>query len=145
MGIETKGTYYEADAPKGAIKKPVSQMKKQGDAQIFIPDSLLDREILESQIGQEFDFDFIWNDDKAYCSEFVGLALQITPYPMDFRGTHYLKYYPDWIYRNDPGLSPDQIWLWGLRHGTLIKNEISGLPNHDTFEENPRFLKAPSR
>lgn len=141
VGIEFQGLFYEADTRFGGRAIDAQKMKSLGDAQIEIPDSLISTPDLKSQMGLAFDYNFVWGDNTTYCSELVGIALGIEPTPMSFVGTHYLKYYPDWVNRNDPGLSPDQIWVWGLKHGRILKNTIPGLPNTYNGDSNPRFMK----
>lgn len=120
--LEYQDFVYEADTREGGRRLHVSQIAKKGDFQILISDSLVNVPALQSQLGLAFDYQFIWGNDKTYCSELVGIALGMEPQPMSFAGTHYLKYYPEWIHRNDPGLSPDQIYEFGLQHGILLQN-----------------------
>lgn len=120
--IEYKDYIYEADTRAGGRRLHVTHVLKKGDYQIYLADSFVDESALLSQMGLPFDYKFIWGNDKTYCSELVGLALRMQPKPMSFAGTHYLDYYPEWIHRNDPGLSPDDIYEFGLKHGTLLQN-----------------------
>ena len=121
VSLEFQGLMYEADPRFGGHAVPLAEYKKHSDVQIYINDALIDTEALSSQIGLKFDFDFIWGNDRTYCSELVGLTLKMQPRPMSFAGTHYLDYYPDWIYRQDPGISPEQIYDFGILHGSLIQ------------------------
>lgn len=118
--LEYKDFVYEADTRAGGRRLHINQVAKKGHYQILIPDSLVDEAALFSQLGMPFDYKFIWGNDKTYCSELVGIALGIEPKPMSFAGTHYLEYYPEWIHRNDPGLSPDDIYQFGVTHGQLL-------------------------
>lgn len=122
--LEYKSFVYEADTRLGGHRIPLHQVYKLGDIRIEISDTLVNEQALASQMGLPFDFQFVWNNQKTYCSKLVGLALNIAPQPMSFAGTHYVKYYPDWIYRNDPGLSPDNIYEFGLQNGRIV----SGAP-----------------
>ncbi|UOF01326.1 hypothetical protein [Bdellovibrio reynosensis] len=110
VALEYKGYLYEADTRVGGRRLPISQVKKKSDETIVISDSLVSEEGLLTQMGLPFDYEFIWNNQKTYCSKLVGIALNMEPTPMTFAGTHYVKYYPHWIHRNDPGLSPDQVY-----------------------------------
>ncbi|MNT03497.1 hypothetical protein D3C72_1380370 [compost metagenome] len=124
MTLEYKSFVYEADTRLGGHRIPVHQVYKLGDIRMEIPDSLVNEQALASQMGLPFDFQFVWNNQKTYCSKLVGIALNIEPQPMSFAGTHYVKYYPEWIHRHDPGLSPDNIYEFGLKNGHII----SGTP-----------------
>ena len=128
VGIEYQGHFYEADTREGGRKILVTAMKELGHSQIEIPDILVDEELLHSQLGWPFDYEFRWDNQKTYCSELVGIALNIPTSPVNFANTHYLRFYPDWIHRRDPGISPDAIWLFGLKHGRLLQHQIPGLP-----------------
>lgn len=129
VGLEYKDHFYEADTREGGRKIPMSQLKIKGDWQIELPDILINEEALLSQMGMPFDYKFIWGDNKTYCSELVGIALNIEPTPMTFAGTHYLKYYPDWIYRNDLGISPDQIYKFALENGKIQRSPSQHKPD----------------
>jgi hypothetical protein len=121
--LEYKSFVYEADTHVGGRRFPAAQLYKAGDIQIEIADTLVDEPALQSQMGLPFDFQFVWDKQGTYCSKLVGIALDIPPVPMDFSGTHYVKYYPDWINRHDPGLSPDHIYDFGIQHAIkVIKN-----------------------
>ena len=128
VGIEYQGSFFEADTREGGRKIPLSAMKEAGHSQIEIPDTLVDKELLHSQLGWPFDYEFRWDNQKTYCSELVGIALNLPTSPVDFANTHYLRFYPDWIHRRDPGISPDAIWLFGLQHGRILQHQIPGLP-----------------
>lgn len=121
--LEYRDFVYEADTRAGGRRLPISQVPLKGHYQIQIPDSLVDEPALHSQLGMPFDYKFIWGNNKTYCSELVGIALGMEPKPMSFAGTHYLEYYPEWIHRNDPGLSPDDIYEFGLKHGNLLTTQ----------------------
>lgn len=110
VALEYKGYLYEADTRAGGRRLPMTEVKKKSDESIVISDSLISEEGLQTQMGLPFDYEFIWDNPKTYCSKMVGIALQMAPKPMSFVGTHYLKYYPHWIHRKDPGLSPDQVY-----------------------------------
>ncbi|HWU44495.1 MAG TPA: hypothetical protein VN132_13685 [Bdellovibrio sp.] len=116
VSLEYKGYQYEADPVKGGIRTLVSQVAERPDIRIAISDDLVDEAALQSQLGLAFDFNFIWNNNKTYCAKLVGIALHIPPQPMNFAGTHYVLYHPDWINRHDPGLSPDQIYEFAQKH-----------------------------
>lgn len=120
--LEYKSYVYEADTRDGGRRLHVSQVKQSGHTRMEIPDSLINEQALMGQLGLPFDYEFIWDNDKTYCSKLVGLALNMEPGPMSFAGTHYVKYYPDWIYRNDPGISPDDIYEFGLKHGQILRD-----------------------
>ncbi|XGC79979.1 hypothetical protein ACES2L_11630 [Bdellovibrio bacteriovorus] len=115
VALEYKGYLYEADTRAGGRRLPMSEVKKKSDESIVISDSLISEAGLQTQMGLPFDYEFIWNNQKTYCSKLVGIALQMKPLPMSFAGTHYIKYYPHWIHRNDPGLSPDQVYEFALK------------------------------
>ncbi|MEN0059975.1 MAG: hypothetical protein AAGB31_14135 [Bdellovibrio sp.] len=114
--IEFQGFIYDADTFLGAIKYPVAEAKKVSFVNIEIADELVNKEILEAQLGKAFDYTFTWDNDKTYCSKMVGMALGMQPQPMSFEGTHYLRYYPHWASRTDPGISLDQIHEFGMQH-----------------------------
>lgn len=114
--LEYKSYIYEADTRAGGHRMPVSHVPKLGDIRIEIPDELVNEPALMGQMGRAFDFNFVWDNDKTYCSKLVGIALDMEPTPMSFAGTHYVKYYPKWLERNDPGLSPDQIYEFGRQN-----------------------------
>ena len=118
--LEYKNYVYEADTRLGGHRIPLQQVYKLGDIRIEIPDALVNEAALASQMNLPFDFQFVWNNAKTYCSKLVGIALNMEPQPMSFAGTHYLKYYPEWIHRHDPGLSPDQIYEFGMVQGQII-------------------------
>ncbi len=118
--LEYKAFAYEADTRQGGRYLPMRDLKKTGDLQIKIADDLVDERALATQIGLPFDFSFIWNNEKTYCSKLVGIALNIPPHPMSFAGTHYLEYYPHWINRNDLGLSPDDIYDFAMKHALKV-------------------------
>lgn len=120
VALEYKNYFYEADPYEGGRRQPIQNVKEPGDWRIEISDALVDERALLSQMGLPFDFNFIWGNGKTYCSELVGLALKIEPKPMSFAGTHYLKFHPEWIHRHDPGLSPDDIYQFGLEHGVPL-------------------------
>ncbi len=115
--LEYKSFIYEADTRDGGRRLSVGQdVHGPADINIEIPDFLVNEEALASQMGLPFDYNFIWNSNKTYCSKLVGIALNIPPQPMSFAGTHYVQYYPKWAERHDPGLSPDQIYDFAIRH-----------------------------
>ncbi|MDG0817874.1 YiiX/YebB-like N1pC/P60 family cysteine hydrolase [Bdellovibrio svalbardensis] len=119
--LEYKSFVYEADTREGGRRLPVGQdVHGPADINIEIPDALVNEEALAAQMGLPFDYNFIWDNNKTYCSKLVGKALNISPQPMSFEGTHYLKYYPKWAERHDPGLSPDQIYEFGLKHAVRV-------------------------
>ncbi|UXR66060.1 hypothetical protein EZJ49_07335 [Bdellovibrio bacteriovorus] len=119
--LEYKGYAYEADTRAGGRRLPIAHLGGNlGHIQIEISDSLVNEQALMSQMGLPFDYKFIWNNNKTYCSKLVGIALNMEPQPMTFAGTHYVQYYPDWIYRNDPGLSPDQVYEFGMQHALRV-------------------------
>lgn len=118
--LEYKSFIYEADTRVGGRKFPVLHMPLKGDIQIEIADELVNEDALDSQMGLPFDYEFIWNNNKTYCSKLVGIALSMQPRPMSFAGTHYVKHYPEWIHRNDPGISPDDIYEFGLNNALKV-------------------------
>lgn len=120
VNIEYKGIVYDGDV-RGSEKYPVASAKKETTYEIWIPDELVNQVALESQIGRRFDYTFTWTSEGTYCSKLVGLGLNMKPVPMSFAGTHYLKYYPHWATRNDPGISLDQVWEYGFQNGYRIK------------------------
>jgi hypothetical protein len=117
--IEYKGYIYDADT-RGSEKYPAYAPKKISKYQIFIEDDFVNEDMLEDQLGRKFDFNFEWHSEKTYCSKLVGLALGIRPIPMSFAGTHYIRFKPHWIERNDPGLSPDDIFEFGMKYGIRL-------------------------
>lgn len=122
--LEYKSYVYEADTREGGRRLSVAEAdKKHGpaDMTIEISDELVNEVALAGQMGLPFDYSFTWANQKTYCSKLVGLALNMPPQPMSFAGTHYLKYYPEWASRNDPGLSPDQIYAFAMEHAIRIK------------------------
>lgn len=118
--LEYQGFIYEAEPYNGAHKFPVSKLKDKAKIRIEIPDDLINKAALQDQLGRKFDYEFVWTSEKTYCSKMLGLALGIQPVPMSFAGTHYLDYYPDWIHRNDPGLSPDHIYEFGMKNALRV-------------------------
>lgn len=118
--LEYRGFMYDADT-RGSGSYPASSAKKISKHQIYIDDTFVNEEALNDQLGRAFDFNFEWASEKTYCSKLVGLALGISPKPMNFAGTHYARYKPAWLERKDPGLSPDDIFAFGITNGTLIK------------------------
>lgn len=117
--LEYKSYVYEADTRQGGRRVPAHHLPA-GHIRVEIPDEMVDEAALQSQMGLPFDFNFVWDNQKTYCSKLVGIALNMEPLPMSFAGTHYVQRYPDWIHRNDPGISPDQILEFGLQHGQQI-------------------------
>lgn len=126
--LEYKGNMYDADT-RGSGSYPISSAKKISKHQIYIDDSWVDEVALNDQLGRQFDFNFVWDSEKTYCSKLVGKALGISPKPMNFAGTHYIKYKPDWLTRTDPGLSPDDIYEFGLKNGQLLTLPKAGTPS----------------
>lgn len=124
VNIEYRGYIYDADTRIGGTRIQKNNYYKHSDLQVHIPDSLINEAALDSQLGLPFDFKFVWNSPRTYCSKMVGLALNMEPQPMSFEGTHYLKYYPDWIDRNDPGLSPEQVLEFSEKHATEITGAL---------------------
>lgn len=116
VALEYQGNLFEADPTFGGRFEPLSQVKKQGDLRIEIADSLVNEHALATEMGKAFDFNFIWDNDKTYCSKLVGKALNMKPVPMNFAGTHYAIVKPEWLKRHDLGLSPDQIYEFAVRH-----------------------------
>lgn len=115
--LEYKSYIYEADPQVGGHRVPVEEYHHDSAvSSIEIPDSLVNEQALDSQMGLSFDFNFIWNNNKTYCAKLVGIALGVPPQPMNFAGTHYVIYHPSWIDRHDPGLSPDQIYDFVKRY-----------------------------
>lgn len=121
--LEYQGFIYEAEPREGAHRFPISAHSEAGKIRIEIPDGLVNEAVLKSQLGRAFDYDFIWSSEKTYCSKMLGLALGILPEPMSFAGTHYVEHYPEWIHRSDPGLSPDHIYAFGLKHAIRVKTK----------------------
>ena len=118
--LEYQGFMYEAEPYSGAHRFPVSKLKDKAKIRIEIADELINTAALKDQLGRKFDYDFIWTSENTYCSKMLGLALGIQPVPMTFAGTHYLDYHPEWISRNDPGLSPDHIYEFGMKHALRV-------------------------
>lgn len=107
---------FEANPQYGGHKQALSKIKKLGDIRIEISDSLINEPALEAEMGKSFDFNFEWDNNKTYCAKLVGKALNMKPTPMNFAGTHYAIFKPDWLKRHDPGLSPDQIYKFAVEH-----------------------------
>lgn len=118
--LEYKSFIYEADTRAGGRRLPVLHMPLKGHVQIEIADELVNEDALLGQMGLPFDYEFVWDNNKTYCSKLVGIALNMQPKPMTFAGTHYVKYYPEWIHRNDPGISPDDIYEFGLQNALKV-------------------------
>jgi hypothetical protein len=62
--------------------------------------------VVESWIGLKYDHQFLWSDEKFYCSELVGKLLGLLPRPMDFSA-------PVWrgrIPSTDVGISPQGVY-----------------------------------
>lgn len=121
--LEYKGIVYEADTHDGGRGLPLTAQTPKGDIRVEISDDLINEQELASQMGLPFDYNFVWDNQKTYCSKLVGKALNIQPTPMDFSGTHYVKYYPNWINRHDPGLSPDQIYFFAMDHALRVSRK----------------------
>lgn len=122
VALEYKGYFYEADPRLGGHRILISAETERPDMQIEISDSLVNEAALQGQMGRAFDFKFIWDNDKTYCAKLVGVALNIPPQSMNFAGTHYVQYYPQWINRHDPGLSPDQIYDFAMEHALSVRS-----------------------
>lgn len=124
VNIEYRGYYYDADTRLGGVRINKNNYSKVSDLQVHVPDELINEAALDSQLGLPFDFKFEWYKARTYCSKMVGIALDMEPQPMTFAGTHYLKYYPEWIHRNDPGLSPEQVLEFSLKHATSVTGQL---------------------
>lgn len=124
VNIEYQGYIYDADTRVGGIRIRSEYYSNQSDLQVHIPDELINEQALAGQLGLPFDFKFYWDTPKTYCSKMVGIALNMQPQPMTFAGSHYLKYYPDWIHRKDLGLSPEQVLEYALKISTHVTGSL---------------------
>lgn len=124
VALEFQGGLYEADPHLGGRRLELPLESRPGDVQVEISDSLVNKQVLENELGKDFDFDFVWDNNKTYCSKLVGKALNMLPQPMDFSGTHYALAKPEWLKRQDLGLSPEQIYEFALKNSVEDSLEL---------------------
>lgn len=69
--------------------------------------------------GKPFDYKYDWNNDAIYCTELIGKVLGIEPTPMKLNK----KFWPPsyWHIEGLPGISPDGLYQWALKHGRLLE------------------------
>jgi hypothetical protein len=87
-----------------------TQLLKLGTYVEFVTVSIppLEYNDISKFIGQEYDFDFEWTNDKMYCSELVSKILRVSPRPMNFNAPYWPKSYRKKNGR--PGMSPDHLY-----------------------------------
>jgi hypothetical protein len=68
----------------------------------------ISEELVNAYLGRPFDRDFLWDDEKIYCSELIAKLLTLEPKPMYFDPALWPERYQR--LNGLPGISPDEIY-----------------------------------
>jgi hypothetical protein len=108
--ISYRGKWLHSHPWRGVEWVSLDVIEKVGKvAEILtLPDEAeLPEEIVNGYLGRPFDREFLWDDDKIYCSELIAKLLGMEPRPMFFDPALWPESYRK--LNGLPGISPDEI------------------------------------
>ncbi|NCN27620.1 hypothetical protein GW915_08610 [bacterium] len=78
---------------------------------------------VERLLGVPYDRDYLWDNEKLYCSELVSKLLGLKPRPMSFNGNHWKDHDQSRLPNGELGSSPDFIFQQLLSLGWTTRCE----------------------
>lgn len=108
--ISYKGQWLQAHPYWGVQLTTIENVRKMGEIQeiIEVPNlEELDEAKVNEMLGKPFDHDYVWDDEKIYCSELIAKLLDLAPKPMVFSDSWPASYQ---ALNGQPGLSPDGVY-----------------------------------
>lgn len=108
--ISYKGQWLQAHPVRGVELVPIEKIRKMGEIKevLEVPGlEELDEAKVNALLGKSFDHDYLWDDEKIYCSELIGKLLGLPTKPMVFSSAWPAHYQ---AYNGLPGLSPDGVY-----------------------------------
>lgn len=108
--ISYQGQWLQAHPIRGVELVPLETIRKMGQIKELIEVSNLDEldsVQVNAMLGKPFDSEYLWDDQKIYCSELVAKLIGLEPKPMYFSEAWPIEFQK---YNGLPGLSPDAIY-----------------------------------
>lgn len=108
--ISYKGKWLQAHPYWGVQLTTIENVRKMGEILeiVEVPNlEELDEAKVNAMLGKPFDHDYVWDDEKIYCSELVAKLLSLEPKPMVFADSWPAHYQ---ALNGQPGLSPDGVY-----------------------------------
>lgn len=120
--ISYKGQWLQAHPYWGVELVSIEKIRKMGEIKEIIEVTNLeelDEAKVKELLGKSFDHDYLWDDEKIYCSELIAKLLGLAPKPMVFSETWPAAYQAK---NGLPGLSPDGVYqILSSQEGYTVK------------------------
>ncbi len=121
--ISYQGLWLQAHPWRGVelvAKNIIEQMGIIAEV-IDLPETTLEPQQVEQMIGLPFDRQYLWDDEKIYCSELVGKLLDLETNPMFFDPQIWPAEFQH--FNGKPGLSPDAAY-WQVLNLSQQQNQL---------------------
>ncbi len=120
--IWVDGGWLQSYPPEGVSVISWQQLQEKGKVAVILDLPKMRSITLDDYkkyLSKKFDFYYQWNDDLIYCSELIAKILNIQTVPMKLNHQVWPKSY--WVLDGQPGVSPDELYRWGVANGALVR------------------------
>lgn len=119
VAIEVAGHWLHTDSYRG-VELVVEVPSTYGERVVVLENRSLEAPsfaAIESYLGIAYDKDYLWDNNRLYCSELVSKLLDLEPRPMRFDGSYWKGRDPSDLPNGKLGSSPDLIYRQLLKLG----------------------------